>query len=195
MERKLALGDLLVGLGVVALGLVVLWQTAEIATTLVTQIGPRPFPYVVGGALVVLGAVLALEAQRGGWSHEIEEDDVPLHYGSLAWLLAGLVANVVLIGRLANVPLIGGLLASVIGDRLANDGFGFVPASSLMFILIARAFGSTRILRDAAIGIAVTVVALIGFGRGFGVNIGGGLVDAWLLRQLDGLFAALGFGG
>jgi putative tricarboxylic transport membrane protein len=200
LERKLAPGDLLVGLGVVALGLLVLWQTTEIPERLVTQMGPRVAPYVAGAALVALGAMLAFEGVRGGWRHTIEEEDAPLHYGSLAWLLGGLLVNVVLIGPLANLPLVGGLLEGVPNDgsffgALVNSGLGFVPASSLQFVLIARAFGSTRIVRDLAIAIVVTVVSLVMFGRGFGVNIGGGLVDSWILQQFDRMLAALGFGG
>jgi putative tricarboxylic transport membrane protein len=172
MERRLALGDLVVGLGIVALGLVVLWQTTTIPENVFAQLGPRPFPYAVGGALVVLGGLLAAEAVRGGWSGAIEEPDVPLHYGSLLWLLAGLVANVAVIGWL-----------------------GFVPAATLQFVLVARAYGSTRVLRDVGIAIVLTIVAMIGFARGFGVNIGGGPVDAEILRQFDMALAALGFGG
>jgi putative tricarboxylic transport membrane protein len=199
VERKLAPGDLAVGLAVVAVGLIVIWQTTVIPERLVTQMGPRAVPYVVGAALVALGAMLAFEGARGGWSHALEDDDAPMHYGSLAWLLGGLLVNVVLIGPMANLPLVGGLLESVPNEgflgAVVNRGLGFVPASSLQFLLIARAFGSTRILRDAAIAIAVTVVSLVTFGRGFGVNIGGGLVDSWVLEQFDRALAALGLGG
>jgi len=200
LERKLAPGDFAVGLAVVAVGLIVIWQTTVIPERLITQMGPRAIPYVVGTALVVLGAMLAFEGARGGWSHALEDDDAPVHYASLAWLFGGLLVNVLLIGPMANLPLVGGLLESVPNDgsllgTLVSRGLGFVPASSLQFMLIARAFGSTRIVRDAAIAIAVTVVSLVTFGRGFGVNIGGGMVDSWVLEQFDRALAALGFGG
>lgn len=172
MERRLATGDLVVGLGIVALGCIVVWQASAVPENLFAQMGPRLFPYAGGGALVVLGALLTGEAVRGGWSRTIEEPDTPLHYGSLLWLLAGLVANVAVIGWL-----------------------GFVPAATLQFVLVAHAYGSTRFVRDAAIAIVLTVVAMLGFARGFGVNIGGGPFDAWILQRFDAVLAAFGIGG
>ena len=126
--------------------------------------GPRVAPYAAGVALILLGATLAFEGVRGGWSHTIEEEDVPLHYGSLAWLLAGLVVNVALIGPFTNLPLVGGLFENVPNDgsffgALVNSGLGFVPASSLQFVRKLSGFTRPSKTNELAFARAVDQVA------------------------------------
>jgi putative tricarboxylic transport membrane protein len=48
---------------------------------------------------------------------------------------------------------------------------GFVIASALMFILVARAFGSQRLVRDVAIGLVFSLVVFLTFARGLGVSL------------------------
>ncbi len=154
MKNNLAVGDLIVGLGVLALAALVLQQTTIIPVPLYVALGPRAIPYAVAAGLGVLGAILVAQALRGGWSEGVEEDDVDPHWPAVAWLIAGLIVNVALISSL-----------------------GFVIASSIQFVMVARAFGSKRPLRDALVGLAVTLIAYLGFDKALGINIGAGILE------------------
>lgn len=152
--------DLLVGLFVVLLGLLCLWQAAVIPVTpLYAQVGPKFMPYLVGGLVTLIGAGLTASALRGGWSHGLEEvrDAPPTNWRALGLVGAGLVANLVLI-----------------------DTLGFVFAATAQFVLVAAGFGSRRPLRDLLIGIAVTLGAYLAFDKLLGVNIGAGILEGIL---------------
>ena len=124
-----ALPETVLGLGVVLVALLALWQTASIPVSpLYSKVGPTIFPYIASVLLLVLGALLTLQGLRGGWQPE-DEKEVPLDWKAMAFVGAGLFANVVLIGPL-----------------------GFTIASTVMFTLIAWGFGSRTPWRDAPIG-------------------------------------------
>lgn len=149
--------ETLIGLGLLALAALVLWQAAAIPTAaMYAKVGPRIFPYIAGGALALLGALLAVQGLRGGWQTE-EERDVPVDWRALAYVAAGLLVNVVLI-----VPA------------------GFTIASVAMFVLVARGFGSHRPGRDAAVALGFALVAYFGFAKALGVNIGAGPLERLL---------------
>ncbi len=156
--------DLKVGGFVLALGGLALWQAAEIpASPLYGQVGPKAVPYGVAAVLALLGAGLVVQALRGGWSHTLEEvrEAPPTNWRALALLVAGLLANIVLI-----VPL------------------GFCLAASVQFVLVAAAFGSRRLGRDAVLALVLTLTVWFGFVMLLGVNIGAGLLEGGILRLL-----------
>jgi putative tricarboxylic transport membrane protein len=51
------------------------------------------------------------------------------------------------------------------------DWLGFVVASTLMFAIAARAFGSRRPARDTIVGLAIAAVIYVAFTRGLGVGL------------------------
>ncbi|HEX9562568.1 MAG TPA: tripartite tricarboxylate transporter substrate-binding protein [Gemmatimonadaceae bacterium] len=51
---------------------------------------------------------------------------------------------------------------------------GFVLASAVMFTLVARAFGSRRVVRDAALGVVFAAIVFLAFARGLGVSLPAG---------------------
>jgi putative tricarboxylic transport membrane protein len=155
----LRLGNLAVGLGVVALGLVAAWQTTLIPSSTYAQVGPRVFAWAASGLLVGMGGLLLLEALRGGWTGDEEYGDLDITGGM--WMIAALVANVFLIDL--DLPGLGTV--------------GFTIASTVLFTLTARAFGSRLPARDAAIGFALAFVAYIGFDRVLGYRIGTGIIE------------------
>ncbi|WP_372622901.1 tripartite tricarboxylate transporter TctB family protein [Falsiroseomonas sp.] len=149
--------DLGAGLFVLGLGGLAMWQTLVIpASPLYAQVGPTLVPALVSAALLVLGALLTVSALRGGWSAGIEEvaEAPPAIPRSLGLLLAGLLANLVLIGPL-----------------------GFTIAASAQFVLVAAAFGSRAHLRNLGIAVVVSLGAYTLFVKALGVNIGAGLVE------------------
>lgn len=158
-SSSIRLGNVGVSLGVIALGLVAAWQTTLIPSSAYAQVGPRVFAWAASAMLVGTGALLLLEALRGGWDgdEDFGEADVP---GGL-WMIAALAANVLLIDL--ELPGLGTI--------------GFVLSSTVLFTLTARAFGSRMPLRDAAIGFALAFVAYIGFDRVLGYRIGTGIIE------------------
>jgi putative tricarboxylic transport membrane protein len=156
--------DIAAGLCVVALGGIALWQALVIPTSpIYAQVGPKAVPFVVAGGLLLLGAGLVYEALRGGWSHELEDvqDAPPINWRAFALLLAGLAANLFLIGPL-----------------------GFSVAATVQYVLVAAAFGSRRFLRDAALALVLTLAVWFLFVELLGVNIGAGLLEGLVLRAL-----------
>ncbi|MBN8920045.1 MAG: tripartite tricarboxylate transporter TctB family protein, partial [Rhizobiales bacterium] len=108
-----------IGIGMLAFAGAVLWQVYEIPSSpLYAKVGPSIFPFFTAGALAVMGLLVLFEALRGGWQLE-EEKEVPVDWKALLFVVAGLVANVALI-----------------------DYFGFTVSSTVLFVLVAHAFGS-----------------------------------------------------
>jgi putative tricarboxylic transport membrane protein len=138
-------GELLCSLGLLALGIFVLLDTGSIPQQQsASGVGPRLFPYLIGTGLTVCGAALVWEALRGGWRNMPDDEGVHAmpQWRAFALISAGIVLQMVLIGRA-----------------------GFVLSGIVLFVLVARGFGSTRILRDAVIGAVLVTLAYLTFTR------------------------------
>jgi putative tricarboxylic transport membrane protein len=152
--------DLGAALFVLALGGLAAWQASVIPTSpIYAQVGPKAVPYLVAAALLLLGAALTAAALRGGWSRDIEElQGAPrANLRALGLLLAGLLANLALIGP-----------------------FGFTVAATAQFALVAAAFGSRTHLMNLGIAFVVALGAYALFVKLLGVNIGAGVVEAFV---------------
>jgi putative tricarboxylic transport membrane protein len=151
-------------LGVLALGAGVAVGTALLpAQSGYARIGPNFIPAVVAFGLIVAGAFLLYEALSGGWRslpEPAERTEHDLHWGAFAWISAGLVAHMALM-----------------------QWAGFVLAGAVLFACVARGFGSPRLLRDAAIGIALALGVFLFFVRVLNVSLPGG----WLKPLIGGL--------
>lgn len=143
--------EMLISLALIALGSFIVYETQGIAETQgFSQVGPRLFPYLIGAGLTVCGAVLGWQSVSGGWRN------VPLDEGEhdepdwLAFLVisAGVILHMVLIGWA-----------------------GFILASVILFVLIARGFGSRRAVRDLLIGVVVCTLVFLLFTLGLGLNL------------------------
>ena len=149
-RAPLHMGELLISLGLIALGTFVIWETRGIAETQgYAQIGPRLFPYIVGCGLTLFGAVLAWQAVRGGWRN------VPLDEAHDAPDWAAFV--IITIGVVLHMAIIGWA--------------GFIVAATVLFVLIARGFGSRRIVRDAIIAVVLAVVVFLIFTLALGLSL------------------------
>ena len=144
-------GELLISLGLIALGSFVVFETRSIAETQgYAQIGPRLFPYIIGAGLTLCGAVLAWHALSGGWRHvplDQEDHDAP-DWIAFIIISAGIILHMVIVGWA-----------------------GFIIASTLLFILVARGFGSRRPVRDALIAILLSVVVFFVFTLALGLSL------------------------
>ena len=143
-------GELLISLGLIALGTFVVWETRSIAETQgYAQIGPRLFPYIIGAGLTLCGAVLAWQSVAGGWRHVPldEAHDAP-DWAAFAVISVGVVLHMAIIGWA-----------------------GFIIASTLLFVLVARGFGSKRIARDIIIAIVLAIVVFLIFTLALGLSL------------------------
>ncbi len=157
--------DLGAALFVLALGGVAVWQTLAIPTSpIYAQVGPKLVPGLIAGALLLLGVGLTVGAARGGWSGDIEElqGAPPLNIRALGLLLAGLLANLVLI-----------------------EPFGFTVAATVQFVLVAAAFGSRRHLQNLVVAFVVSLGAYALFVKALGVNIGAGVVEGLIFGATE----------
>jgi len=147
-------GELLISLALLALGSFVVFETQGIAETQgYSQVGPRLFPYLIGSGLTLCGAWLAWQALTGGWRNvplDEGEHDAP-DWMAFVIISAGVLLHMVLIGWA-----------------------GFILASTLLFVLIARGFGSRKPVRDLAIAAVLSAVVFFLFTLGLGLNLPAG---------------------
>lgn len=157
--RRLAVSQLVLALGLVALGVFFMAEAQAIKVSpAYSRIGPRVFPTLVGGATTAIGLALAWVAARGGWPTGHEEGEARrIGWAGIGLISAGLAAQILLL-----------------------DLAGFVLSSTLLFVLVAAGFGSHRQLRDVAIGLALAVAAYEGFTRGLGLVLPQGVLQGVL---------------
>ena len=149
--------DLILSLGVLALGVfatAVAFQLPEAGGY--ARIGPNFTPKVVSAGLILLGFWLLAEVFTGGWSERVPDDPAErgehaFLWGAFAWVSAGLFAQMALI-----------------------QNAGFVIAAMVLYVLVARGFGSVRWLRDLAIGLVLGVAVYLFFVRFLNVNLPAG---------------------
>jgi putative tricarboxylic transport membrane protein len=153
--RGLRLGEAILALSVLLLGVFVAIETALLRTGPgYSAIGPKLFPWLVAAGLVLVGLALLREARSGEVEHPagFELDASPL------------------------LLVTGGLVAQMLLMRPA----GFVIASTLLFVAVACSFGSRRLVRDAAIGLVLCAVVYVTFTRGLGLSLPAGALGALL---------------
>lgn len=149
-----AVGETIIAVGVLVLAAVIYWQTSIIPVSpIYAKVGPTVVPTITALGLAGLGLLLLYSALTGGWQPE-EEKDITPDRPALLWIVAGLALNVMLITHV-----------------------GFTIASVVLFVCVARGFGSKAILRDAGIGAAFALIAYFGFAQSLGINIGAGFVE------------------
>jgi putative tricarboxylic transport membrane protein len=143
MSKRGHLGELALSLGLVAIAAFVLLDAGTIPEgTSYAGVGPRFFPYVIGAGLAACGALLTWRALTGGWRAMPDDDAVHAAADWRAFLLisAGIVLQMAVIGWA-----------------------GFIVAGIALFVLVARGFGSTRLVRDVVIAAVLVTAAYLVF--------------------------------
>ena len=120
-------------------------------------IGPRFYPGVVAALLALVGSLLLFQSLSGGFRNFTDDEagNKP-HTARGVWVSAGIIAHALLITRI-----------------------GFVMAAMILFVAAARGFGSTRPLRDAAYGAAITLPVFWLFTKALNVSLPS-LINSWL---------------
>lgn len=137
----------------IALGSFVVYETQGIAERQsYARIGPRLFPYLIGVGLTLCGVVLGWQAVSGGWRHlPIDDNHAMPDWLSFAIISAGILLHMFVIGWA-----------------------GFILASALLFVLVAKGFGSRRPVRDVLIALVLATAVFVVFTRGLGLKLPGG---------------------
>jgi putative tricarboxylic transport membrane protein len=144
-------GQVAVSAGVTALGVVILWGSFYLPTGGgYAQVGPGVVPRFVGIILILLGAALLREAYTGGYRGVDEEAEVhlPMDWAAFAWITGGIIAYGLLVERL-----------------------GFILASIVLYVMVARSFKSHRWGLNIAVGAALAIFIFVTFNYGLGLNL------------------------
>ncbi|WP_104106054.1 tripartite tricarboxylate transporter TctB family protein [Nocardioides sp. 616] len=124
-------------------------------------VGPRAFPYIIGGAMVLLAVLLAVATSRGDVAEGEAGEDVDLTTPP-DWLT---------VGKLAGVMTLNMLLVNLLGWAITG---------ALLFVGCAWALGSRTLLRDVLVGVVLSVGSWYAFYVGLGVPIPPGILDGIL---------------
>ena len=155
-------GQLAIAAGIVALGAIVLWGSFHLPTGGgYAQVGPGVVPRIVGVGLLLLGVLLVHEAFAGGFRglDEAEERRLGMDWAAFAWITAGILAYGLGIVRL-----------------------GFVPSSMILFVLVARGFGSRRWALNVIVSALLAIAIFALFTYGLGLTLPAGVLAPLLPR-------------
>jgi putative tricarboxylic transport membrane protein len=156
----LRLGEGILGGFLLAVGLFIAIEIAgmEVAAS-TAAVGPKMFPFIVAGGLILIGLLVLREAAFGHVPHE---------GGLELWWPAVLLISVALMAQL-----------------LLVERAGWIIAAAVLFALVARAFGSRRLLTDAVIGLALSGLTFVVFSYGLDLSLPAGLVGELLSGSGD----------
>jgi putative tricarboxylic transport membrane protein len=129
-------------------------------------VGPGVFPFIVGVGVVLVGLALVVQALSGSWR--------------VTWIDAGDASPTDAPSPLGRTLLIG---AALVLDVVLMQPAGFVPASTALFVCVTRAFGSRRLVLDAALGLVFTGAIYVIFTRGLKLSLPAGQIwesVAWM---------------
>lgn len=146
----------------VAVGGYVVYDATTLTAGFADQpVKPSTFPYVVGAVLVLLGIALAVATARGDRPEAEDGEDVDLSQGT-------------------DLRTLGMLVAVLLANLLLIDWLGWAITGALLFAGATYALGSRSIVRNLAIGAALSVGSWYAFYVGLGVPIPAGILDGVL---------------
>ena len=158
--RSLRIGEAILGGGVLALGLFVAVETAQLKVAASNAaIGPRLFPFLIATGLIVVGGALLREAFFGHIAHE---GGFELDWRAVALVSGGLIAEMLLVERA-----------------------GWIIAATILFVLTARAFRSRKLAIDLALGVGLATLAFVVFSYGLDLALPTGEVFEQLIAPAE----------
>ena len=137
-----------------ALGVLVVVQALMLPESLIARgpVGPAAVPLVVGGLLVVVAVLLAVDLLRGGRGEPEGGEDVELT-GRSDWRTIGL------------------LVAAFAANALLIESLGWPISGAILFFGTAFALGSRHYVRDLAIALVLSVGSWYLFVLGLGIGL------------------------
>ena len=148
-----------VALFLAALGLLVIVQALLLPESRIVRgpVGPGVVPLVVGGLLVIVGGVLAIDVKRGGRGEPEGGEDIELTGGS-DWRTVALLA------------------VAFVANALLIESLGWVFSGAILFWGSAFALGSRHYVRDAVIAFALSIGSFYLFALGLGIVLPPGIL-------------------
>ncbi len=135
---------LVIALVMAAIAAVIIWQTAQMRVPPIqARVGPQVFPYVIAGGLILLAIGTAVSAWRGQFPAR-EKDNL----GPMAWIIGGLLAQMLLLGWA-----------------------GFSLATGVLFAFTAKGFGRGPLWQTIPIGCVLAFVIWFIFARGLQLSL------------------------
>ncbi|MEV0615623.1 tripartite tricarboxylate transporter TctB family protein [Nonomuraea sp. NPDC050404] len=154
--------ELVLALVVLALGVLVVVGTLDVsAAASQLGLGPRFFPMLVGGSMVLIGLFYVIDVLRGGQGDPEESEDVDAA-APTDWRSLGLVSGIFL-AFAALLPVLG-----------------WVIGASLLFFGLSVSLGARHLVRVAVIAVALGLGTYLLFVMGLGVTLPGGLLEGVL---------------
>lgn len=148
-------------LAVALVGGYTIYDATTLTVGFADPVGPRVFPYVIGGVMIVLGALLAVATARGDRPEAEEGEDVDLgqspDWSTMLRLLAVFVLNIVLI-----------------------EPLGWAVTGAMLFAGCTWALGSRTPVKDVAIGAVMSVGSWYFFYVGLDIPLSPGVLDGIL---------------
>jgi putative tricarboxylic transport membrane protein len=174
---------LILALAIVAAGVFVMFEAVTgPGNPGYAEVGPGVIPGVIGGVLSLAGLALLQQAMRGQWrvvwfERDIvsEAPDTSSAHSRESGNPESLALGPRLRGdeRIISTPFRNVLLVAtaLILDVVLLAPLGFIVASAVLFALVAAAFGSRRIVLDAALGLAFSGAIYFVFVHGLGLSL------------------------
>jgi putative tricarboxylic transport membrane protein len=160
-DRPIDRAQYVLAAALAVVGIYTLVDARGLAVGFGDPVGPRVFPYVVGGAMIVLAVVLAVATARGDVAEGEEGEDIDLTT-AIDWLT---------VGKLVGILVLNLLLVNVLGWAITG---------ALLFAGCAWALGSRTLLRDLIVGAVLSVASWYFFYVGLGVPLTPGILDGIL---------------
>ena len=139
-ERRADRAALVIALLLIAAGAVVAWDVTHMRSGIAaySRLGPKAFPYAIAAGLVGLGVLTAVQAFREH-SPPAEHDE----WQPMAWIVGGLVAQIVLLPYA-----------------------GFAIATGAVFAATAKAFGRGPLWFTYPVGVVMSLAIWLFFSKG-----------------------------
>jgi len=167
MNPDSRLAEVLLGLGLIGLGIFFAVGTMAVKVApIYANVGPTVFPWIVAGALILLGSIFTIQAWRKerhgqapkpgpipGQGYPATPAVPPSDWRALLVISAALLLQMALFKRL-----------------------GFIPTAIVLFMAVSYGFGSRRFLRDGIIAVILALVVYLGFTRGLNLQLPSGVL-------------------
>ena len=156
--RRRNWGELALSVVLIVLGLYLVIDGSTITVPGSSNtVGPRFFPYLVGGATVVVGAVLIVRIIRGDQGPAEEGEDIDPD-ATPSWRAVGIIT------------------LAFLGHALLINVIGWPLSVTMMFGVVAWSLGARGIIRPLLAGGIASVIIWIIFVKALGVVLPGGIL-------------------